>query len=294
MEKDKQKNILITGANGFVGKALVKKLLGNKNNLFLASSDKKFKVVGAKMFYGDLSDHNFCKRIIPGIDIVFYLAGYKKNIAYHTKYPNDFVLGNVEPLISFLKAVKESSIKKIIYLSSTNVGLYKENEVDGYVIGKYINELILHSFSKQAGIDIKIVRSVGIYGPGDNFTPETANFIPAMINKVYENDKEISVWGTGKREMQFIFIDDLISNIIKISKSEKEFFIVGNPESLTVNKIVEKIIKLFGKHLIVKNDITRSDKPTQLFKFNNDESPKFTFDKGLKETVNYYRSIKKI
>lgn len=276
-----------------MGRALTNELLKTKCNLFLVSQDKKFKCSRAKVFYGDLSDENFCKKIVKNIDTVYYLAGYKKNIAFHIKYPNDFVMGNIEPLISFLKAVKNSAVKKFIYLSSTNVGLYKDDEEDGYVVGKYINELMLKSFAKQTGIDIKIVRSTGIYGPGDNFNPETANFIPSMINKIYKSEKEISVWGAGKRKIQFVFIDDLVSNLLAVSKSPKKFFVVGNPEDLTINQITEKIIRFSKKDLKIKNDLTKPDKPTQLFEFNNAQRPRFDFEKGLKRTIDYYKTINK-
>jgi|SRR3989344_6025265 len=287
---DKLPNILITGSSGFVGRALIKNL-AKDSNLFLVSRDKNFSYPGAKVFCGDLADQAFSKKIILGVDTVFYLAGYKKNIAHHVKYPNDFVFGNIEPLISFLRAAKDSSVKSIIYLSSTNVGLYKEGEKDGYVVGKYVNELILKTFSDQYGIDVKIVRSAGVYGPGDNFDSETANFIPSIINKVYESVGEVSVWGTGKRKMQFIFIDDLISNLVGVSKSGGNFFVVGNPETLFVNDIVGRIIELSGKKLIIKNDLTKPDKSTQLFEFNNVEKLKFSFDKGLAKTVDYYKTL---
>lgn len=290
---NKKQNILIVGASGFVGQALIKKLVKN-SNLFLTSRDKNFIYHGAKIYCGDLANKDFCRKIIFGIDVVFYLAGYKKNIAHHIKYPSDFVLGNVEPLASFLQAVKGSSVKRVVYLSSINVGLYKEGEEDGYVVGKYINELVLGAFSRQSDIDIKIVRSAGIYGPGDNFDPKTANFIPAIIDRIYNSIGDIKIWGTGKRKMQFIFIDDLISNLIASSKSRKMFFVIGSLESLTVNDIAEKIIRLFGKKLTIINDPTRPDKPTQLFEFNNEKNVEFSFDKGLCETVNYYKTTKRI
>lgn len=285
----KRENILITGSSGFVGKVLVKELVKTNANLFLVSRDKKFKCVGTKVFYGDLSDKRFCKKIVKNIDTVYYLAGYKKNIAHHTKYPCDFVLGNVEPLISFLNSVKTSQIKKILYLSSTNVGLYKEGETDGYVVGKYINELLLKAFSKQHNIDIKIVRSAGIYGPEDNFNPETANFIPAMINKVYKREKEFLVWGSGKRRMQFIFVDDLVSNLVKIVNDKEDFFVLGNSEILTVNQIAKEVVDLSRVNTKIKNDKTKPDKPSQLWKFNNIIKPKLSFKNGLKKTIEYYK-----
>ena len=292
MTPEAKQNILVTGVSGFVGQRLIPKL-AEHNNLFLVSRDENFSSTDGKVLHGDLSDPSFCSEIVKNIDTVYYLAGFKKNIAFHTKNSYDFVVGNVEPIISFLKAVNVSTIKKIIYLSSTNVGLYKEGEEDGYVVGKYINELILNSFAKQYGMDIKIVRSAGIYGPGDNFNKETANFIPAMINKVYECEKEISVWGTGKRELQFVYIDDLVSNLVTIADSTKNFFTIGNPETLTINEIVEKIISLSGKELEIKNDATKPDKPTQLFEFDNAEPPQWNFNLGLPLTLSYYKSIKK-
>lgn len=286
----KKENILITGANGFIGKALIEKI--KDKNLFLVSRDDNFQYPGAKIYFGDLSDRKFCKKIVSGIDTVYYLAGYKKNIAFHTKTPNDFVVANIEPLLYFLDAVKNSSIKKIIYLSSTNVGLYKEGEEDGYVVGKYINELILKSFTKQFSVDVKIIRSLGIYGPGDNFNPETANFIPSMINKIFTSESDISVWGTGQRKMQFIYIDDLVSCLVKVASLKEDFFVVGNEESLTVNDITAKIIELSGKSLKIINDHTKPDKPTQLFELNNPTPIKFDIITGLKKTIEYYKTMK--
>lgn len=283
-----KENILITGASGFVGKTLIPKLI-ESNNLYLVSRDKDFAYPSAKVYHGDLSLKNFCQEIVSGINTVFYLAGYKKNIAYHLKHPYDFVAGNISPLLSFLEAVRNSGIKRIIYLSSTNAGLYKEDEEDGYVRGKYINEIILRSFTRQTGIDIKIVRAPGIYGPGDNFDPETANFIPAMINKIHQSDGDIIVWGKGLREIQFIYIDDLVSNLIEISDSGKAFFVVGNPEALTINQIVEKIIELSGRDLHIKNDATKPDKPSQLFDFDNLKKPSISFEEGLRQTIAYYK-----
>lgn len=284
-------NILITGASGFVGRALTDKLLFQKDKIFLISKDRNFKSGRAKVFYGDLNDGNFCRKIVKNIDLVYYLAGYKKNIAHHIKYPNDFVFGNIKPIFTFLEAIKDSAVKKIIYLSSTNVGFYKEGEEDGYIIGKYISELILKSFSGQFNIDVKIVRASGIYGPGDNFDLKVANFIPAIINKIFESTGEILVWGSGKRKVQFIFIEDIVSNLVAISNSPDKFFIIGNPESLTVNNIVKKIVKLSGRNLVIKNDLTKPDKQTVLFKFNNERKPKFNLEKGLKKTIDYYKKI---
>ncbi len=293
---DKKENILITGAAGFVGRALTEKLSRGGNNLFLVSRNRKFKYPGAKILYGDLTKRSFCRRILKGIDTVYYLAGYKRNIVHHLERPLDCVVGNIEPLLFFLSSLRKSKVKKLIYLSSVLVDyaqIEDGDRVDGYVLGKYINELLLKAFSRQSKIDIKIVRAAPVYGPGDNFDPATANFIPATIDKIAKVDKEFTVWGSGKRKLQFIFIDDLINDLLAVgqAKKTKNFFIFGNDEVATVEEIITNIMNIFKKKLVVKKDLAKPDKISRLFKFNNLIKPRFSLNQGLKETIRYYRKI---
>ena len=287
----KTQNILITGANGFVGRALVKQLIKNKENkLFLVSRYEKFKVEGAKVFYGDLVDREFCKRIVKNIDIVYYLAGYKKNVAIHTSEPFKALSGNILPLLNFLEAVKNSNIKSIIYTSSVIVeyALSKNIQTDGYVIGKYINELILKTFITQTKIDVKIVRPAAVYGPGNDFNPEVAQAVAFFIIKTAESKDDLVLRGQGKRKIQFIYIDDLIDNLIAVKNSHQSFFIIGNDQAITIKSLVYKIIKFMGKKLIIRIDKNQKDKPTKLDKFNNLIKPKISLDVGLQKTINYW------
>lgn len=284
------KKILILGADGFVGRAVSKKLSGGGNNLYLVSRNKSFRVAGAKIFYGDLANLNFCRQILKNADIVYYLAGFKKNIYFHTKTPWDFFVGNTKSLINFLEALKCSPVKKVVYLSSVAVDYFKDDIVDGYVFGKHVNELLISTFVKQFGVDIKIIRSAPIYGPGDNFNQDSANFIPATIRKVDESRCELLVWGKGIRKLQFIYIDDLVDNLIEASKNPGNFFIFGNSEVLSINKIVMLIIKILNKKLIVKYDIGRPSKETKLNKFLNLVPPRFDIQSGLANTIKYFKN----
>ena len=146
------KKILIIGADGFVGRALTKKLATAKQQLFLTSRHKNFKHPTAKVYYGDLNKPVFCSKILKGIDTVYYLAGYKKNIAWHLKYPAEFFQGNLYPLLNFLAALEHSKVKQLIYLSSTIVDYIDMTapKVDGYVLGKAGSELALKSFASRS------------------------------------------------------------------------------------------------------------------------------------------------
>lgn len=291
--EERKETVLVVGGSGFVGKALLQKLT-QQYSVIVTSRDKDFVYPGVRILYGDLTDESFCIESLFGIDNVLYIAGYKKNIAHHVAYPYDFVIGNVDPLITFIKALQHSSVKRIVYLSSSNVGLYNPGERDGYVVGKYINELILNAFAQQYPIKVCIMRSVGVYGPGDNFNPDTANFIPAMIEKVYNSTGSVEVWGSGIRQMQFIYIDDLVNNLISVMKNSCTCAVVSHPQSLTINEIVEKIIKLSGKELVIKHNTMKPDKPSVLFEIHNECEPKVSFDEGLQNTLQFYKEINKI
>ncbi len=277
------KNILILGHSGFVGRALVRRLKETGDNLFLASKDG-----GGEQ--GDLKDKNFCERILKDIDIVYYLAGCKKNIAFHMAEPFYFFTENVLPLTTFLDALKNSKAKKIIYLSSIIINYINSEEKDGYILGKYANELMLKTFAAQfPQIETVVLRSAPIYGPGDNFDAKTANFIPSMINKVAASEKAVEVWGTGKRKMQFIYIEDLIDNLIAASGASNGVYNIGNNEAAAVSEIAETIIKKFGKQLILEFNATMPDKATNLAVFNNLSAPAYNLERGLDKTIKYFQ-----
>jgi len=292
MATRRRNNILITGAGGFLGNALATHLAQKKVNLFLTARKKILAPDRAKVFYGDLEDPKFCKKILTGIDTVFYTAGFKKNIAVHTSLPFEALSGNVLPLATFLRAAKDSNVRKLVYVSSTIVEYMsaKNEKIDGYVWGKFINEMLVEAFAKETGVDVKIIRSAPLYGPGDNFDPKTANFIPSFIKRVMESEESVVIWGSGKRKLQFIYIDDLVRNMVAAGKSPLNFFVFGNPELVSVNDAARKILSISGRTLKIEHDLKKPDKETTLSKFDNLCVPEVDITTGLKRTVQYYRA----
>ena len=285
----RKKKILITGAAGFVGLHLIEQLRNINHQLFLTTRKKKFTAPGVKVYYGKLEDRQFCQKILKDIDEVYYLAGYKKNIAYHTKYPFEFFDGNVKPLMQFLAALGKSKVKKVVYLSSAIVNYMEaQGSNDGYILGKYANEVAIKAFNQQSKIPVVIVRSAAIYGPGDNFEPKTANFIPAIIDRISKSNNSLTIWGKGIRKMQFVYIDDLVSNLLAAMRGKKLLYIVGNAKSYTVNQVVAKILKICGKPLKIEHDLSKPDKPTNKIIFKNAVKPKVNLEKGLEKAVDYY------
>lgn len=291
-------NILITGASGFIGRALIKRLAKTKARLFLVSREKTFKISGATHYYGDLTNFNFCRKILKKINTVYYLAAEKKNIAEHIARPFSYFVNNSLPLFVFLKALKKSSVTNLIYLSSVNA-VYVNQELsqgilDGYGLGKFCGELALKTYGREnPKVFIKIIRPTMAYGPGLNYShaQATANFLPAVIDRVYHSQKEVIIWGRGERRLQFIYLDDLIINIIAAGRLNRAVELnFGHPEALSINSIVRKVIMNFNKPLAMTHDLSKPDKPTQLLKFNNLIKPRVNFSIGLKKTIQDYLS----
>ncbi|MEO5927996.1 MAG: NAD(P)-dependent oxidoreductase [Patescibacteria group bacterium] len=282
----RRRAILVTGANGFVGRALLKHLSASHDHV-TATSRTKTSFDGATTIVGDLRKPTFCKKAVAEKDIIYYLAAARKNIAQHTSRPFDFYRDNLEPLLTFLDALKACPPAILVYVSSVLVGYVgQEGSNDGYLLGKYASELALQAFAKQYGWDVRIVRAAAVYGPGDRTEPELATFIPSMIRKLKTDDTELVIWGKGTRKLQFIFIDDLAANLVAIGNGKKSgMFLVGNNESASVNAIARMIMVQLGKKKTVRHDLTKPDKPSQLNRFENPVPMKTSLAQGLKKTI---------
>lgn len=283
-------NTLVLGAGGFVGRALIPRLHAYTSQIRAVVRDRDLVFPGVDMRYGDLTDSNFCAAVLEGVDTVIYLAGYKKNIAHHTRESFDFVIGNTQPLTTFLAVLKHASVRRMVYLSTTHAATEWQSATDGYAIGKHVNELLLETFAQQTKLPICTIRSCGIYGPGDSFDPDSANFIPALIMRVDQCTGVLEVWGKGERRMQFLYIDDLVANLLA-APCENSLYTIGNPETHSVQEIVTMILSIMGKTCVIAHDVTKPDKNTNLFTFTNIVSPNISLTVGLERMVAYYRTL---
>lgn len=286
-------SILVIGATGPVGKALLERLAGQGANVSAVTRKKSYGPNGIRVLRGDLSDASFCGRCLKGINTVFYTASHRKNIAWHVKEPWSFAEGNVAPLLNVLGALGRSSVKRFLYMSTIHVAYATDDNspVDGYAFGKSINEMLVRAFAEQyPKVDMKIIRSTAVYGPHDSFDPDRANLIPAFIRKVDEAKGSMEIWGKGIRKMQFIYVDDVVDNLLAIARGTREkFFVLGNPAAYSIQQLADMVIKKFKKKLVITHDLGKPDKPTKLFAFHNKVKPKVSLSEGLEKTIQQYR-----
>lgn len=211
----KKIKLLITGGTGFVGGNLIKDLKKDREYEILALTEESVEGLGFKFFVGNLMNYEQIKNAFKNIDVVIHLA-------YSKKYPE-----NIEMLNNLIKACKENSVKKIIFISSMSA---KRKNPDEYGKTKNLMEVIL----KNSGINYTILRPSVIYGKGST----SFNFIIEKINKF---PFFTPIIGDGMYTLMPVYIEDVIFVIKRCIKDKitdkKEYDLAGGEEIYFINLV---------------------------------------------------------
>jgi len=316
--------ILVTGAAGFIGFHLCKKLLEEKNQILGIDNinnyyDVKLKKNRLKILLGkknfkfkkiDISNTNFVKKIYPiakNFKIIIHLAA-QAGVRYSITHPYKYIESNVKAQISILELAKRiKSFQHLIYASSSSVyGANKkipfstndrvDNPVSLYGASKRAGELITQSYSRMFNINCTGLRFFSVYGPWGR--PDMAAYI--FTKNIFEN-KTLDLFNFGRMERDFTFIDDIINGIaslIKIKKRKNELhkiYNLGNnkPEPLlklvslleTLCKRKAKVIKKRMQLGDVRHTYANINESKKDLKF----KPKTNLEDGLEKFVSWYK-----
>ena len=312
--------ILLTGASGFIGTALFKKitklLLPVKvvpGRFFLSTP---FKLSDTKNFiYENINQNIELAELFSGISTIIHCAGIKPNNLMNYNY-EDYKKINVELTFNLAKQAAFYNVKRLVYLSSANVNgnsninslSFKYDDIpqpkDHYAISKFETEKVLLEISKQTGLEIVIIRPPYVYGEGLGGT-----FL-SLLNIVY---KQIPMPILNLKHLRaYIGLDNLIDVIVRCINYPNlsgKILLVSDGEDISIcdlvkklSKIMKKSVKLFSfPELIMKpilNLIGKTAYSEKLFKSYKVDisytrkilqwSPRFTLDQQLKKTVNWY------
>jgi nucleoside-diphosphate-sugar epimerase len=252
------RKVLVTGANGFTGSYLCKRLLQRgdqvralvrrKSNLSL------LKDVDVEYFYADISNGEPLDAAAKGVDVVFHIAalyrteGVPKRVFYEV---------NVDGTERLLKAAKAAGVSRFVHCSTVGVqGEIKNppateqapfNPGDHYQLSKMEGELLARRFFRERQLPGTVVRPVGIYGPGDSRFFKLFNFI--------QNGK-FRMIGDGKVLYHMTYVEDLVEGIILAGEKDEaldEVFTIGGDEYVTLADLVDRISKILGKPVSQKS-----------------------------------------
>ena len=318
------KNILVTGAGGFIGGHLVKRLIDDGFQVVAADIKKLenwFQLHDKSKNYSfDLKDYDKCLKITPNIDGVFNMACNMGGMGFIENNKAECMI-SVLINTNLLRACIENKVKKYFYSSSACVynaelqkdvyvkGLKEEDAYpalpeDGYGWEKLFSERMCRHFYEDFGLETRVARYHNVYGTLGTFDGGREKAPAAICRKVAEakinNKKNINVWGDGKQTRSFLFIDDCIEGTIKLFNSNcREPLNIGSDEQVSINKLVditEKIasIKLKRNYQLdkpkgVRGRSSNNEKMIKNLKWNYS----FKLEDGIKITFEWiYKELK--
>ena len=305
------KKVLITGAEGMVGKALQNVLPNSKYNIIPLPSSKNLDLRNRdKVFYCfDFYRPHY----------VVHLAARVGGVKANTDYPSDFYMDNIKMNTNVLEASLYYRVEKVLSFLSTCI--YPDNATypltedqihNGpphpsnytYAYTKRMLDIQSRAFNEQYG-GKKFVSIVpnNIYGKYDMFHLDNAHVIPAMIRKFHEanlNNTDVMLWGDGNQLREFTYSDD-IAKIIKMSLEkydDLEPMNVGDPNQYEIKFIAQEISKImnFNGNIIwdtskPKGQFKKPSSHEKFEKFLKQNNQSFDFIKiqeGLKETCDWF------
>jgi len=272
MHKDTR--ILVTGSNGMVGSALVRRLkyLGFTTVLTPTSKDLDLRNQEAVDEYFATHDINY----------VFHLAAKVGGIKANINFSAEFLYDNIIMGCNVINSARKYGVKKLLFLGSSCIfpkncrQPMKETDImtgpleptnEGYAFGKLSILKMCEMFNKQFGTNFISLMPCNIYGIGDHFDLERSHVMGALITKFHNakinNLPSVEIWGSGKAKREFIFVDDVIDAIMFfMTKCNAQdiipFVNIGTGTDVTINELAHLISSVVGyKGKIVFN----KDKP---------------------------------
>lgn len=306
------RNILVTGGTGLIGRPLVEMLVKAGANVTIASLDDASRApVGVRFKKLDLREFNNCLSVCEKQDIVFHLAGVKGSPAMTAKRPASFFVPTITFTTNMMEAARRSGVERFLYTSSVGVyapaEVFYEDEVwktfpspnDKFAgWAKRMGELQAEAYRIEYNWDkISIVRPANVYGPYDNFDPNNAMVIPSLIKRVFDGEAPLTVWGDGSPIRDFIHAHDVARGmLLAVEKGINEPINLGSGTGVTIREIAEIVANNApqGKVQIQWDETKPKGDAKRLMDMNRAEKygfkPEISIVEGIKETMQWYAS----
>jgi GDP-D-mannose 3',5'-epimerase len=271
--------VLVTGGKGFIGSHLVNYL--KAENSWVRSIDHRkdsyLKTEEDEFVLGDLIKPQVALSATKDIDFVYNLAANMGGIGFITRVKADVMRDNVRINTNILEACVRNNVERLFFSSSACVypqALQLDSEVkplkesdafpaypdSAYGWEKLFTELLMQAYHEDYGLSIRIARFHNIYGAFGTYKGGREKAPAALCRKAAKapDGGTITIWGDGKQTRSFLYINDALDAIYKLMQSDyTEALNIGSDELISINELADLIIKISGKHLTKKYDLSK-------------------------------------
>lgn len=314
------KKYLVTGGTGFLGSALVKKLVKEGNSVRVLDNNLRGNVGRLKnvlsqteIIEADIRDANAVQKALKGVDSVFHLA-YINGTEFFYKRPELVLDVGIRGMLNVLDSCIKQGVKELILASSSEV--YQTppkiptdeavhmsipdplNPRYSYAGGKIISELMAINYGRKYFDRVLIFRPHNVYGPDmgwEHVIPQLVLRMKDICEKNKNKKIRFPIQGTGRETRAFVFIDDFIDGLILVMKKGEHLGIynIGTMDEIPIRQVATEVGKYFGRQVNIiagkpakGGTLRRCPDITKIKKFGY--KAKISFKKGLKITAKWY------
>ena len=259
-----KKTILVTGASGFIGLNIVKKLISSdevEKIIAVVRTDRKYiydNILSnpkVKVINADLTNKEKCFEVTKNVDQAILAGAVSFGASFIQNNPLDLVNDNIVMNVLILDACHKNGVKNIVYFGSTtgypdSEEVMKEEDMflgdpfDRYFsVGwmKRYTEVLMRLYAEKLKLmNCTVLRLSNVYGPYDKFDLQTSHVLPAMVRKFCEKRFPLEIWGDGEDSRDLIYVDDVVSAVIKsLNLTGYNVYNLGYGSNYTVNEIVK-------------------------------------------------------
>lgn len=308
-DKFPYERVVVTGGAGFLGSYVVAKLRQRGvENVFVPRS-KEYDLVNladVKRLYDDTQP-----------DLVIHLAAVVGGIGANRVNPGKYFYDNLMMGVQLLDEARQRKLKKFVatgticaYPKFTPVPFKEDDLWNGYPeetnapygLAKKMMLVQSQAYRQQYDFNSIFLLPVNLYGPRDNFDPESSHVIPALIRKCVEaidrGDDHITCWGTGVATREFLHAEDCAEGLVLAAETynQSEPVNLGAGFEISIKDLTEKIAALTGFTGRIEWDASKPDgQPRRCLDTARAEREfgfraRIGFDEGLRQTIDWYRA----
>ncbi len=256
---NKNSVIFVSGHRGMVGTSLLKTLRDRGFNNVLTKSKNELNLISQKDTFDFFKSNK--------IEYVFHCAAKVGGLHAATKYPAEFLYQNAVMTSNVLQAAHENNVQKLVYMGSGCVypknppqpmkeeyiltGLLEET-YDAVSMSKIYGIKLCEMYQRQYQRNFISVIGANLFGPNDNFDPEFSHVIPGLLKKFHDAKiqelSQVSVWGTGNAERDFLYIDDFTDALIFLMDkyNDKKPINITYSEPTTIRSLTLTVKEIVG------------------------------------------------